>query len=56
MAKLLTAYPTKEALMKGVVTVMCPYCEEEKQIEPDKHYDDVVCEVCGGHYSTMGVI
>ncbi|TKJ44613.1 hypothetical protein CEE34_10995 [Candidatus Aerophobetes bacterium Ae_b3a] len=55
-AKFVSASPAEEALMKGVITVICPYCEEERQIEPDGFYDDIECEICGGHYSTIGVI
>jgi len=56
VAKFVSASPEEEAVMKGVVTVMCPYCEEERLIEPDGWYDDIKCETCGGHYSTIGVI
>lgn len=56
VAKFVSATPEEEAVLDGVVTVKCPYCGEEKCIEPDGYYDDIECEVCGGHYSTVGVI
>lgn len=61
MAKLLTAKfvsegPAEEAVMEGVVTVACPYCGEERLIEPDGYYDDIECEKCKRHYSTIGII
>lgn len=55
-AKFVSATPQEEALMDGVITVMCPFCGEERQIEPDGYYDDIECENCEAHYSTMGVV
>ena len=61
MAKLLTAKfvstcPEEEAVMEGTVTIACPYCEAERLIEPDGYYEDIICEICGEHYRTRGII
>lgn len=46
----------KNAVMNGIITVACPHCEIEREIEPDGFYEDVECEGCGRHYRTMGII
>ena len=56
VTKFVSATPQEEAVMEGVVVVMCPFCTEEKLIGPAEYYNDVECEVCFGHYSTIGVI
>ncbi|GAI69191.1 unnamed protein product [marine sediment metagenome] len=47
---------TKSAVMEGIITVACPHCGEERQIEPDGFYPDIECEGCGKHYRTVGII
>jgi len=55
-AKFVSANPTEEAVMEGVITIACPYCKTERIIEPDGFYDDIECETCGEHYRARGVI
>lgn len=55
LAKYVSEDPAEEAVMDGVVTIACPYCKEERTIEPDGDYEDIECEGCGKHYRTKGV-
>lgn len=63
MAKLETAKfvggfetQARNAVMEGIITVACPYCRMEREIEPDGFYSDIECEGCGKHYRTIGII
>ena len=56
LAKFVSKCPEEEAVMEGIVTIACPYCEAEMIIEVDGYYNDIQCETCGEHYRTRGVI
>jgi len=56
LAKFVSKCPEEEAIMEGIVTIACPYCEAERLIEPDGDYKDITCEICGEHFRTRGVI
>lgn len=50
------AHQTECAMMDGVITVACPHCGTEREIEADGFYNDVECEGCSKHYKTVGVV
>lgn len=46
--------PEEEAVCDGIITVACPYCGEERTLEPDC-FDIIDCENCQEQYRVIGV-